>query len=230
MEVYKMKKIRTFIWDLDETVWLHLKNQGEIIASLLKIKEKEKFAQQYSQMWKDFLPEFENKEATYSIIEKYMEEKIPILRTNHLSGTDFLQVIKNEKKQLEEVNEEAIELLQYLKQKGYRNISITDFFASYQEKALEDMGAHIYIEKVYGCDDGYMKNNHNKVALITEKLELEKKREEFIIIGDSLISDIFFANALGIKSVWYNRKGVRNTTSHIPTLEVQSLLELKNMF
>jgi len=38
-----MEKVRIFIWDLDETVWFHLKNQGEVLAKLLKVKEKEIF-------------------------------------------------------------------------------------------------------------------------------------------------------------------------------------------
>ena len=50
------------------------------------------------------------------------------------------------------------------------------------------------------------------------------------MIGDSLSNDIFFAQKLGIKSIWYNRKGKTNKTSNIPTLEISSLLELKNIF
>lgn len=225
-----MKKVRTFIWDLDETVWFHLKSQGEILASLLGIKEQEKFLKQYSQMWKDFLPQFQNKKVAYSIVEQYMEEKIPTLRMNRLSGMDFLETIKRGKWQLEEVNQEAIEILQYLTLKGYQHISITDWFADCQEKTLEGLGVRGYIEKVYGCDDGYMKNNPNKVDQVIAELGLEKRREEFIMIGDSLSSDIYFANALGIKSIWYNRKGLINTTSYLPTLEVPSMLELKNIF
>lgn len=225
-----MKKVRTFIWDLDETIWFHPKNQGEIFATLLGIKEQEKFLKQYSQMWKDFLPQFQNKKVTYSAVEQYMEEKIPILRINHLSGTDFLEIMKKGKRQLEEVNQEAVETLQYLTAKGYHHISITDYFAVPQEKALEDLGVRGYIGKVYGCDDGYMKNNPAKVGQVIVELGLEKRREEFIMIGDSLSSDIHFANALGIKSIWYNRKRLANTTSYLPTLEVPSLLELKNIF
>lgn len=225
-----MERIRTVIWDLDETVWFHLKDQGKILANLIGIKEKGKFAHQYSQMWKEFLPKFQNEKVTYLQVGQYMEEKIPILRTNHLSGTDFLEKMQRGKKQLEEVNQEAVEILQYLTPKGYEQISITDWFAAHQEKTLEDLGMRDYIEEVYGCDDGYMKNNPDKIGQVIAELGLEKRREEFIMIGDSLSSDIQFANALGIKSIWYNRKGLVNTTSYIPTLEVPSLLELKNIF
>lgn len=225
-----MEKVRIFIWDLDETVWFHLKNQGEVLAKLLKVKEKEIFAKQYSQMWKDFMPYFQSRKVSYEAVGQYVEGKIPILKAYQFSGNDFMEKITEGKKELEEVNPEAIEVMSYLKEKGYCNISITDWFASNQESALEALKARPYIDKVYGCDDGYMKNNHYKTLQIAKELQLEKRKEEYIMIGDSLTSDIFFANSLGIKSIWYNRKKLPNTTSCIPTLEVNSLLELKNIF
>lgn len=225
-----MERVRIFIWDLDETVWFHLKNQGKEVARLLKVKDKETFAKQYSQMWRDFMPYFKSRKVSYKVVSQYVEGKIPILKAHSLSGNDFLEAITEGKKELEEINPEAIEVMVYLKEKGYGNISITDWFASNQESALEALEARSYIDKVYGCDDGYMKNNHRKISQMAKELQLESKKEEYIMVGDSLTSDIFFANALGIKSIWYNRKKLPNTTSYIPTLEVSSLLELKKIF
>lgn len=50
------------------------------------------------------------------------------------------------------------------------------------------------------------------------------------MIGDSLTNDVAFAGKLGIKSIWYNRDGKLNNTTNIPTLEINSLLELKSIF
>lgn len=225
-----MERVRIFIWDLDETVWFHLKNQGNVVASLLRIRDKETFTKQYNHMWEDFMPYFKSRRVSYEIVKKYVEGKIPILKEYFLSGNDFLEVIKEGKKELEEVNPEAIEVMAYLKEKGYYNISITDWFASHQKSTLEVLEANLYIDKVYGCDDGYMKNNYHKIVQMAKELQLENRKEEYIMVGDSLTSDIFFANSLGIKSIWYNRKKLKNTTFHIPTLEVSSLLELKDIF
>ena len=87
-----------------------------------------------------------------------------------------------------------------------------------------------YIDKIYGCENAYFKNNPEKVIQMTEQLQLAERKDEYIMIGDSLKSDIFFAKKLGIKSVWFNPKKKKNDTNIIPDIEVQSLIELKRYF
>lgn len=51
-------------------------------------------------------------------------------------------------------------------------------------------------------------------------------REEMLIVGDSLSSDIAGGAVAGIDTCWYNPAGKENTSPHSPTYEIRSLEEL----
>lgn len=226
----RMKEVRTIIWDLDETVWFFREDEVDIICKKLNIIYNERFRQEYYKMWEDIYFYFKDKIVTYNEMKQFIEKEMPILKLCHISVDELLKVIFESKKDLVIVNQEAIEIMKYFSEKGLKNISITDGFAQYQQRVLQELNALIYIEKIYGCGNAYIKNSIGKVTQMIEELELENRREEFVMIGDSLSNDIFFAQKLGIKSIWYNPKGKTNETSYIPTLEVSSLLELKGIF
>ncbi|MBR7137489.1 MAG: HAD hydrolase-like protein, partial [Clostridia bacterium] len=52
------------------------------------------------------------------------------------------------------------------------------------------------------------------------------KREEMLIVGDSLSSDIAGGSIAGIDTCLYNPAGKENTSPHSPTYEIRSLKEL----
>ncbi|MBR2376132.1 MAG: HAD-IA family hydrolase [Clostridia bacterium] len=56
---------------------------------------------------------------------------------------------------------------------------------------------------------------------------LGAQKEECLIVGDSLSSDVAGAIASGIDSCWLNARGVENGTEFCPTYEIRELLELK---
>lgn len=225
----RVKKVRTIIWDLDDTVWFYKEDEPKILCEKLNIGQEENFKEEYYGALGNLFAYFKDEIVTYDKVKKFIDERMPILRLSNVSVGDFLQMLCAEKKDVAVVNQEAIEMMGYFKERGLRNISITDWFAGQQEIALAQFDANTYIEKIYGCDNTYFKNSIGKLSQIIEELQLEKRREEVVMIGDSLSSDIFFANKLGIRSVWYNPKGKKNTTDNIPTLEVKSLLELKKV-
>ena len=45
-------------------------------------------------------------------------------------------------------------------------------------------------------------------------------------VGDSLENDVAGANGAGARSVWLNRTGRANDTSHAPAYEIASLADL----
>ncbi len=55
---------------------------------------------------------------------------------------------------------------------------------------------------------------------------IEDKKENCLLIGDSLTSDIAGACNSGIDSVWYNPQHLPNQTSYSPTYEIHSYHEL----
>ncbi len=55
------------------------------------------------------------------------------------------------------------------------------------------------------------------------------KREECLMIGDSLYSDVAGAKAAGMDGCWFNPRGEKNTTAFLPDYEIRALQELKNL-
>ena len=79
-----------------------------------------------------------------------------------------------------------------------------------------------YMEKIYSCEGHYLKKNPLSIARVIKP----KNREDSILIGDSLSSDIAFANNAGVDSIWFNPSRTKNLTSLKPTFEITSLLEV----
>ena len=79
-----------------------------------------------------------------------------------------------------------------------------------------------YMEKIYSCEGHYLKKNPLSIARVIKPTN----REDSILIGDSLSSDIAFANNAGIDSIWFNPSRTKNLTSLKPTFEITSLLEV----
>lgn len=223
-----MKNVRTIIWDLDETVWFYNENEPQVLCKKLNIDDVETFGNHYYQMWGSLNEYFKEDVVTHEGIRKFISEKIPILKEYGVLPEDLIKIIRNEKFKFITLNHEAAEMMWYFSEKGIKNISITDWITQHQKNALKRANLHPYIQEVYGCDDSYLKCTDKRAELVLKEL-VKDEPNQFLMIGDSLSSDIFFANKIGIKSIWYNRKGKVNTTDNIPTLEVKSLLELKEI-
>lgn len=58
---------------------------------------------------------------------------------------------------------------------------------------------------------------------------LDFKKSETVIIGDSLTSDIKGGNNAGIKTIWFNPKGLENSFDIVPDYMIIKLLELPSL-
>jgi len=191
-----MEKVRTIIWDLDDTVWLYKKEQAIILCEKLNILHQATFEKEYYNALANLSFRFIDEIVTYDKVRDFIYEQMPILRLYHIDIDKFLKMLCAEKQDVAIINQEAIEMMSFFKQKNLKNISITDWFEEEQKKALSSFGVRYYIEKIYGCDNSYFKSSIKKVFEIKEKLQLEGKESEYIIIGDSLTSDIFFVDII----------------------------------
>ncbi len=214
------KNARVFIWDMDNTIWHHRKDEAIIIAKTLGIKSTKKFEKQFKCMLEQFEEVFKKQKVTDERIVELIERTMPILAINGINVHEFLE--RWFPIETSFLNEDALEVIKYLKYKGNKNITLSDWIWDAQIILLEKYGVLPYIDEIYTCDDNYIKRNPKSSLRIIEP----GKEEEYVIIGDSLNSDIAFANHAGIKSIWYNPTYKKNTTEFIPTVEVSSLLEI----
>ena len=96
-----------------------------------------------------------------------------------------------------------------------------------QNKRLETAGIDKYFKKYYISEDvGYNKPNEEFFNYIFDDLK-DYKKEEYVIIGDRLDTDIFGGINVGIKTIYINRFNISNDIK--PDYEIKSLKELKNI-
>lgn len=99
----------------------------------------------------------------------------------------------------------AMDFLRGLKKRG-RVFLITNGTPAAQYGRLEALGLRGFFDGIFISDEiGYAKPDRRFFAYVLEKSAVRK--EDCIVIGDSLSSDIAGAAAAGILSVWYNPSG-----------------------
>lgn len=221
MQNTKIKGISTIIWDCDNTIWIHREDElEELIAKGVGIPYSEELKEQYHGFFDAFNKRFENEKVTFKKTAKLIEERMPILSKYGVTGSYFLD--KWIPLETSFVNEEAVKALKCEREKGYKNVILTDWFMASQVKLLSKYGVSQYIERIYACDNQYMKTSPKSA----ERIIKPGSESEHVIIGDSLNSDIAFAQYAKISSIWYNPSKKKNETQYIPTAEVSSLLEV----
>jgi 2-haloacid dehalogenase len=75
---------------------------------------------------------------------------------------------------------------------------------------------------------GYMKPHIEFFEGIEQRYG-DYDRGDYLIIGDSLKSDVGFGQIAGIDSCWFNRNGEKLPESYRPTYTIERLNELKGL-
>ncbi|MDP5265059.1 HAD family hydrolase [Shouchella clausii] len=114
-------------------------------------------------------------------------------------------------------------------QHSYRLLLLTNGSPDLQNTKLEITPQlvpyfdHILISGAYG-------KGKPDAAMFKHALELSgTAKEEVLMVGDNLHTDILGGNQAGIETIWLNRDGIENTTDIRPTYEIRRLSEIKNV-
>lgn len=217
-----MKDVRTIIWDCDNVMWFHKEEEARILAKRLGIKDVENFEKEFLKMLIVLNEALANRKVTLKYIVKIVEKSMPILSFNGISLNQFMNVWNGSKFEMNTLNEEVFPVMEYLQNKGLKSIIKTDWLRDVQIGMLNEYGIIKYIERIYTCDNTYLKCN----PLSAKEIIKSGREEQYVIIGDSLQSDICFANHAEIKSIWFNKNKKINNTSFKPTYQITSLLEV----
>ncbi len=119
----------------------------------------------------------------------------------------------------------AIETLEYLSKKTHLVI-MTNGVQRAQKNKMQRSGLNKYFEHVIISDIvGYHKPNTKIFDYLTENIGVYKK-EDMIIIGDSLSSDIKGGNNYGIDTCWFNPKSKKKDQDVSIKYEIKNLKEL----
>lgn len=94
----------------------------------------------------------------------------------------------------------------------------------------EDVGAEkplkAFFDKALSDVDAWLGENESSLLGDTGAYQGELKLSEVIIVGDSLTSDILGGNNAGIKTCWYNPKGLSNDMNVKIDYEIKDLHEI----
>ena len=122
-------------------------------------------------------------------------------------------------------NDYAEEVLQKLG-KDYKQYAVTNGSKVAQSGKLKNSGLDKVFDGVFISEDlGYDKPSLEYFDLVFESIG-SKNKDEYILIGDSLTSDMRGSNNAGIRNIWYNPKDFDNKASVKVDYTINNLKEV----
>lgn len=108
-------------------------------------------------------------------------------------------------------NDNAKDVLNQLSN-GYKQYAVTNGSKTAQEGKLKNSGLDKIFDGVFISENiGFDKPSKEYFDLVFTKIG-SQNNDDYIIVGDSLSSDMRGANNAKIKNIWYNPKKIENTT------------------
>ncbi len=122
---------------------------------------------------------------------------------------------------------DAIEILSYLKEKGYAVYLTTNGVSLTQYKRIEESGIKRFADAVFVSEDaGHQKPEKEYFDYVFANIP-KTSPERTLVIGDSMTSDIKGGKNAGLDTCWFDAFGEERKLD--TTYTVHSLLELKNI-
>ena len=120
----------------------------------------------------------------------------------------------------------AIEVCQKLKDAGYKLYIITNGIEYIQEGRFKNSNLGEYFEYRFISECmGVQKPKKEYFDKVLDTIGCQDK-EKYLIVGDSLSSDILGGINSGIDTCWINRKNIRNDTDIVPDYLVKTLKDI----
>ena len=231
-----MKKYKVIIFDADHTVIDYLEDEKAVLRQLLPtlgIQPTEETVTECD----DISNETWDGAGLNNVNDPYIQENYHRLYVEHTedlfknlflrypsnadpkaTGLRFLEMLSRPSIPCEG----AVETLKKLHGK-YLICIATNAISSLQRPRLETLSR--WIDRIYISEEvGFIKPLPPFFSKILADIGVAK--EECLMVGDSLSSDVAGANASGIDSCWLNRSRKANTSGITPTYEINALEEL----
>ncbi len=216
----KLKNVKYVIFNCDNTLLIHRKDEAKMLANVLDMPYSSEFKKQYYFMLQHSYIYFETQKVKFKKFTQLVDICMPILIKHKISADEFIKVWFSLNCCF--MNEDTIDVLNYLQVKDYKIIILTDTFYEKQNKLLEYFDISSYITDLYSVDNHYLKRNPKSVSRVITS----NNKDDYIMIGNSLEHDIAFARNAGIRSIWFNPEYKNNNTKFRPTIEISSLLHI----
>ncbi|MCL2451607.1 HAD family hydrolase [Candidatus Saccharibacteria bacterium] len=126
--------------------------------------------------------------------------------------------------------EGARDTLKYLASENvYKIIVATNGPSLVVPRKLEIIGVSSYVTEILAADMLGLVKPHTEFFDAIKKRYNDFLNSDYLMIGNSLKSDVGFAMKVGIDSCWFNRKKEKLTLEYAPTFVIQDLRQLKTI-
>ena len=220
--------IKNILIDLDNTLFDFYASEKKALKKTLAelgLKPDEQMLKRYSEINEAYWKRLENGELNRS--------EVKVGRYRQLFDEYGVDISPEETTSRYEIklSEEgdlmngAYELLQFLKGR-YRLYVVSNGTLVCQQGRMKNTGiTHFFDDHFISQQIGFEKPQKEFFDYCFSKIP-DFKKEETIIVGDSISADIIGGKNAGIKTVWFNFKG---ETSPLPDYEISALCELKTI-
>ena len=243
-----MNKYKILIFDLDDTLIDNLENVRHAFTKMIETQDEyyndNNFKRWYKldkQFWKDWqdglieLPE-ELKNETGKKSNEFLDwlraQRVLIYYNNKISLKEAINLNNIYMNALTEnviSIDGAYETLKYLSSKGYYIIIATNGPKIATRDKLLKIKCIDFVNEILSANMfGYMKPNKEFFEGI-EKILNNYNVDEYLMIGDSLKSDVGFAMKCNFDSCWFNRNNENLNNDYNPTIIINKLCELKDI-
>lgn len=203
-------KYKYLLFDLDNTLFDFDKSQDIAVRELLELQgvdNIEKYLEKYVEINRGLWHSLDKKEISR---EYLVNNRFKLLFEYFGSNVDGHELAKKYEEILSKQShtyEGVKELLKKLKSMGYNIFAATNGLSIIQRERLSNAEFTVYIDDIFISEEiGHQKPANEYYEYIYKKIGGSKK--EYLMIGDTLYSDIKGANDFGIDSIWCNYKNV----------------------
>lgn len=223
-----MRKYKIILWDIDDTLLDFKKSEKIGITTCFEKRGlyiDDAIAKRFSEINDSFWKRLEKKELTK--IEVQRGRFIQLFKELHISSDIDMEEFRLEyEHMLGEIwfyRENAPELLKRLQEMGYEQYAITNGTKKVQEKKIRGTGFDKIFKNVFISDViGTPKPHKGFFDFVLEHIPGIEK-EEMLIVGDSLTSDMKGGVENGIDTCWYNPELKENAAELAISYEIHKL-------
>lgn len=225
-----MGKFTTVLWDLDQTLLDFNKAMNcafRAVCGRYELYVDDEIVARYAAINQSFWERLERGEITQKeVAVGRFRTLFQELKIGHVKPEEFNKIYHKELGNVYFYMEGAKELVTTLRQKGYRQYIVTNGMASTQESKLRLSGLDQLMDGMFISEHlGHPKPMKEFFDACFSSLP-QIKREEYILVGDSLTSDMRGANNAGIAACWFNPDRKAEETEVRTDYEIHRLEEL----
>lgn len=202
--------ITTILWDVDNTLLdfdYSMRNSLKQCFRTVGITESDVMIDRYAEINDMYWKRLERGEISKEkLLVGRFQDLLAEFHLNHIDYLKFKEEFQTNLGTIFSYLDDSLNICKTL-QTQYKQYVVTNGVARTQQSKLALSGIKDVMNGLFISDEiGYNKPDKRFFEYCLEHIE-EKNRENILIVGDSLTSDIKGGNNVGIRTCWYNPQG-----------------------